>query len=342
MSHSTVVRKINLKRISHVYYTHKDLEKAHQFYLDFGFSVSRKSEDDTTIYYRGYGTEPFVLCASKGTEDVFGGAGWVVESLEDLEIASDTLPGATKVLDLSAPGGGKTVTFHDNVDGFPFHLVYGQEAVEMTETFPELEYNFPTAKHRPVNKTQRFNKGPAPVHKLGHFGLCVTDYKAAHDFYTTHFNLKQSELVHDEAGNDIMTFLHLDRGSEKVDHHAFFFFQGPKYHVHHSSFEVHDVDIQMLGHTWLREKGYDNCWGVGRHVMGSQIFDYWYVFLENVNRLILIYCCRFDPSRFIMEHYVDGDLVNDETPINRTQASPDNLHVWGKPCFTRFDRYWLI
>jgi hypothetical protein len=48
-------------------------------------------------------------------------------------------------------------------------------------------------------------------------------------------------------------------------------------------------------------------------VMGSQIFDYW-----------------FDQSRFILEHYVDGDLVNDETPINRTMAAPDNLHVWGE------------
>ena len=39
---------------------------------------------------------------------------------------------------------------------------------------------------------------------------------------------------------------------------------------------------------------------------------------------------RFDPSRFILEHYIDGDLVNDETPINRTEAGPDNLHVWGE------------
>lgn len=46
--------------------------------------------------------------------------------------------------------------------------------------------------------------------------------------------------------------------------------------------------------------------------MGSQIFDYWY-----------------DPSRFMLEHYIDGDLVNDETPINRTKAGPGNLHVWG-------------
>ncbi len=47
--------------------------------------------------------------------------------------------------------------------------------------------------------------------------------------------------------------------------------------------------------------------------MGSQIFDYW-----------------FDPSKFILEHYIDGDLVNDQTPINETLAAPDNLHVWGK------------
>ena len=31
-----------------------------------------------------------------------------------------------------------------------------------------------------------------------------------------------------------------------------------------------------------------------------------------------------------MEHYVDGDLVNSETPITREVASPDRLYVWGK------------
>lgn len=45
--------------------------------------------------------------------------------------------------------------------------------------------------------------------------------------------------------------------------------------MHHTSYETHDFDTQVLGHDWLREKGYKNCWGVGRHVLGSQIFDYW-------------------------------------------------------------------
>jgi hypothetical protein len=310
MSLSASHQKINLKRLAHVYYTHENLAEAHKFLLDFGFSVVKSTDNE--IYYRGYGTEPFVYCAAKGTENKFGGAAFVVDSMEDLELAT-SLPGATPIHDSDAPGGGKRVTFIEPVDGCPWHLVFGQEPVEMTETFPELAYNFPVSKNRPVNKTQRFKKGPVPVHKLGHFGFCVTDFNKAFEFYTTNFNLKPSELAHEpESGENVMTFLHLDRGSEWVDHHCFFFFKGPEFHVHHSSFEVFDFDVQMLGHSWLEEKKYENCWGVGRHVMGSQIFDYW-----------------FDPSRFILEHYVDGDLVNDETPINKTQAALDNLYVWG-------------
>lgn len=70
-------------------------------------------------------------------------------------------------------------------------------------------------------------------------------------------------------------FYRLGRGKEEVDHHCFFFFGGPKYHVHHTSYETYDFDTQVLGHDWLRQKGYKSCWGVGRHIMGSQIFDYW-------------------------------------------------------------------
>lgn len=271
----SALKKISLNHIAHVYYIHKNLEKAHQFLVDFGFSVTKQTENE--IYYRGYGTEPFLYCARRGTEDAFGGTGWAVDSMEDLEMATG-LPGATPIHDSDAPGGGKRVTFYDPVDNFPFHLVYGQTPVEMAEAFPELEYNFPNSKHRAANKTQRFKQGPAPTHKLGHFGVCVTDYPKAYEFYTSNFNLKPSELVYSpDTGEDIMTFLHLDRGQEWVDHHAFFFYPGPKFHVHHSSFEVFDFDIQMLGHTWLAQQKYESCWGVGRHVMGSQIFDYWYV-----------------------------------------------------------------
>lgn len=144
--------------------------------------------------------------------------------------------------------------------------------------------------------------------------MCVTDFKRCYDFYSTYFNFHPSELIHNDAGEDVTVFFRLDRGKEKVDHHCFFFFEGPRApHVHHSSFETHDFNAQVLGHDWLRHKGYENCWGVGRHIMGSQIFDYW-----------------FDPSKFILEHYVDGDLLDNTYPTQRSKGSPDSLHVWGE------------
>jgi len=219
--------KIKLVRIAHVYYTHKDLAIAREFLIDFGFTVV--SDEGSAIYFRGYGTEPFVYCAQLGSENSFAGAAFVVESLADLDLAAATLPRATPVHDSPAPGGGKRVTFYDSVDGFPMHLVYGQTPVEKTSSFPELDYNFPETKHRSVNHTQRFKKGPAPVHKLGHFGCCVTDFAKAFEFYTTKFNLKPSDIIYGQDGKDHSVFLHLDRGMEAVDHHTFFFFEGESF-----------------------------------------------------------------------------------------------------------------
>lgn len=133
--------KINLARIGHVYYTHKDINSAHQFFLDFGFIECGRS--GKKIYYRGYSREPFLCCIQHGDVDEFGGAAFVVETEQDLELAARTLPGATDIYELiDAPGGGKCVTFHDPVDGFPFHLVHGQKLIDEEILLPEIQFNF--------------------------------------------------------------------------------------------------------------------------------------------------------------------------------------------------------
>jgi catechol 2,3-dioxygenase-like lactoylglutathione lyase family enzyme len=138
-------KKINLVRIAHVFYQHKNIDAARTFYEDFGMLETARVGNRT--YYRGYGTEPFVVCAEEGDSDVFLGPAFVVESLEDLEHASKTLPDATEIYDLAekkgAPGGGKCVTFKDPNDGFYFHLVHGQEALDLCEPhFPQLKVNY--------------------------------------------------------------------------------------------------------------------------------------------------------------------------------------------------------
>lgn len=132
--------RINLVRIAHVFYTHKDIDKAHQFLLDFGMQEVKRVGKD--IYYRGTSSEPFVYCARQGDEDVFGGTAFVVESEADLLVA-ERLPGASKIYDLvDAPGGGRCVTFYDPVDKFPFHLVYGQTAWPDERKLPGLDFNY--------------------------------------------------------------------------------------------------------------------------------------------------------------------------------------------------------
>lgn len=134
-------QKIRLVRTAHVYYKHKNIDAARQFLVDFGFLECKRIGNNT--YYRGYSNEPFLYCAIDADEDTFGGAAFVVESEQDLILASKTLPNASKIYQLTdAPGGGQCVTFQDPVDGFPFHLVHGQTLAEDETALPELQFNF--------------------------------------------------------------------------------------------------------------------------------------------------------------------------------------------------------
>lgn len=194
-------RKISLNRICHAYYKYKDLDKAVEWFNDFGFVEEKRTGD--RVYFRGYGPEPWVVCAERADRDEFGGVGFAVDSEADLALAAEVLPGASPVHDLAdAPGGGRAVTFRDPVDGFPFHLVYGQTASPLLDIpLPHTPVNYPREKNRPKNQFQRFQKRPAPVHKLGHWGHCTTNFAKTFAFYSKHFNLLPSDVSQREGGS---------------------------------------------------------------------------------------------------------------------------------------------
>lgn len=309
---------IKLVKTTFVDYSHADLAKAKQFLLDFGLKIVDEQEDGQVIYFGGYGPEPFCYIARKAHSGIssFNGAAYAVEAREELIRASE-VPGATSISTLQAPGGGEIVTLRDPV-GHPVNLVFGQ--AESKHEVPQLEkltVNFEDDKPR-KGRFHRFNPGPAPIHKWGHYGVTYPEghFQQMMDWYTQTLSLGVSDLVF-RGSEAIVAFFHIDRGQEYTDHHCFFFKPikpGAQPGVAHSAFEVHDFDIQQLGHQFLESRGYDICWGVGRHVLGSQVFDYW-----------------FDTSGFILEHYADGDLVNCDTPVSKMQAGPEALAVWGPP-----------
>lgn len=75
------------------------------------------------------------------------------------------------------------------------------------------------------------------------------------EFYVQTFNLVPSDLLLASIDGQEVTvgsFIHIDRGAYYTDHHSFFMTQGKgKQHVHHCSFEVHDVETQMVGHEYV-------------------------------------------------------------------------------------------
>lgn len=269
-------KRVQMVKLAHMRYQHPDLDEITTFLRDFGMHVAKRTDDK--IWYRGYGPDNYVYYAQKGEKKFLGGT-YEVESEAELEKASK-IPGAGPIEELSdAPGGGKFMTIQDP-EGFRINLICSQAPAPAHDYPTKIIYNYEDDKQR-VRKFNRFSPGPAAVHKLGHYGLCVTNFAKQVEWYTQQFNFAPTDFlfVPDESSGEKKTkevgvFAHIDRGDDPVDHHTFFMSSNPTAHVHHCSFEVHDYDTQHLGHQWLAAKKYTSVWGIGRHILGSQLFDY--------------------------------------------------------------------
>ena len=75
-----------------------------------------------------------------------------------------------------------------------------------------------------------------------------------------------------------------------------------------------DLDAIATGGEFLREQGYQRVWGIGRHIQGSQIFDYWR-----------------DPDRLMFEHFADGDRFDCSVETGWSPMSTSGLAQWGPP-----------
>jgi hypothetical protein len=170
-----------------------------------------------------------------------------------------------------------------------------------------------TAHHTPrVNRTVRAPIEPAQVVKLGHFVLQTVDFPRMADWYLRVLGLIPTDVQYLADGSPNLAFCRLDLGNEPADHHTVVLVGGIEEKYEHSAYEVVDLDALGQGQQVLRAQGYRHMWGIGRHVLGSQLFDYW-----------------FDPDGFEYEHYTDGDVF---TADHETEYSPlefGGLWAWG-------------
>lgn len=298
---------IRIEDIAHVRYAAPDLAAMRAFLDDFGMTCF---EADGRLYAKGSDGRPFLHVTQPG-EAKFLAVGLRAETLDDLE----KLAAAEGLLveDLAEPGGGKVVRLTDP-DGYGVEVVAGQARGETASLPADLPRNTAAAKPR-FRVPVRLDPAPAHIKRIGHAVLKVRDFRTSEKWYKDRFGLLTSDEVEAAKGVPLGAFMRCDRGAKPADHHTLFLAQLPgPLGILHAAFEVANLDDLMLGHQHLKAARRDQAWGVGRHIMGSQVFDYWR-----------------DPFGNELEHWTDGDLFTAADPPQKQPMKALLAVQWGSP-----------
>jgi hypothetical protein len=215
----------------------------------------------------------------------------VAASLTALDVAFDRTDSSVRALD---PGTEITVTVEiaDRIDQQPT---------------PAPVYNTPGVNARTEQRAAGIlREGAVRPRKLGHVVVGSTDQEFSQRFFQQGLGFKVSDTVPGRAA-----FMRCS-----TDHHNVLVQQAPLAFLHHSSWQVDDVDEIGRGATAMLEKDPDrHVWGLGRHHIGSNFF--WYL---------------KDPAGNFSEYYSDIDcIVDDALWKPEVWDGVRGLYNWGPP-----------
>jgi catechol 2,3-dioxygenase-like lactoylglutathione lyase family enzyme len=281
-----------------------DLDLMQSFLEAFGMHVSARTED--ALYMRGTSSAHHIHVTHKGDVNFLGLAFYA--SLDDIETLSDAT--GVPISPTNEPGGGVVVHLKDP-DGRIVDVVSNLEEVSV----------MPTKTHAPVNTAddrirvdvlQRVPLGPCQVKRFGHSAIKTTSLKTTADWYHDTLGLLVSDDTYlEDPEAPFGRFMRCDRGDEGADHHSLLIIETGEVKLGHCAWEVADFDDLMAGREVLTAFGARQYWGVGRHILGGQVFDYWK-----------------DPFNFTVEHWTDTDLLTASVPP-QSHSVFEGINQWG-------------
>jgi catechol 2,3-dioxygenase-like lactoylglutathione lyase family enzyme len=175
------------------------------------------------------------------------------------------------------------------------------------EPTPAPGYNGPGVTARAGQRAPGILREP-PVRprKLGHVVVGSTDQQASQDFFQKGLGFKVSDTV-----PGLAAFMRCS-----TDHHNVLVQQAPVAYLHHTSWQVDDVDEVGRGASaMLAADPGRHVWGLGRHYVGSNFF--WYL---------------RDPAGNFSEYYSDLDcIVDDALWQPGVWEGARGLYSWGPP-----------
>ncbi|WP_084688263.1 VOC family protein [Paraburkholderia oxyphila] len=299
---------VRARSVAHVVLERSDVEKMAQFLIDFGFHPCEATLGQPR-HFRGHGTFPYCVELVPSERDAFVGFALAADSAEDLRTLADAE--GVPIEACVGPGGGMRVRLTDP-DGRRVDFIHGFSTVAPMETRAALlAVNTPMEKQR-VNAPVRTPVQPAPVFRIGHVVLQTTSFDVTAQWYMRRFGFIPSDINSLPDGSPMLGFFRFDRGAEPSDHHSLAILEGPEPALLHISTETLDIEAVGQGHQYLRAQGWTPHWGIGRHKLGSQVFDYWQ-----------------DSVGDEWEHYADGDVMTDQFPTGYHPLNRGGLWSWG-------------
>ena len=288
-----------------------DLERGGAFLTQFGL-VALETDTPSTRFFRATDASPWCYELIEGPQK-FLGFGFELPDRAALEAASREH--GVAIEPLPAPGGGERVRLTEP-NGHDVDLVAGRAAAAPLDVRRQL---MNTGAQPLLRKGELFRseRGQViPVKRLAHVVLGSPQVGETIRWFRDVLGLLVSDEVVAGPESELTgAFLRLDAGEEFVDHHTIFVVRSPVAGLHHLSFEAQDVDALLAEHTRLKSlQSYDHLWGIGRHMLGSQIFDYWR-----------------DPFGYIHEHWADTDRLNAASESNRWDVHQGMVTQWGEP-----------
>jgi len=287
-----------------------DLDAAERFAHDFGFASAYRTGAE--LHLRGTlpGSQCVIIRAGSGSRFVAP----VFRAADRADLERVARANGVSVRDRLGAGGGAAVDLQDP-SGMPVRVVAGVEQLPELPRQRPLVLNF--GEVRRVNARQRPPREPARIERLGHVVLETPSFNGALDWYLENLGLIVSDFLYFPGQRDrgpTMAFIRCDRGTTAADHHTLAMHLGPSRRYVHSAYQVADLDAVAAGGEFLAERGYKRAWGIGRHIQGSQIFDYWR-----------------DPDSVMVEHFADGDMFDSTVEAGWAPMTASGLAQWGPP-----------
>lgn len=288
-----------------------DLARAEAFARAFGFQTALRTPDE--LHLRGTDAGAPCVLVRRGERTRFGGLALrAADTVDVLRLADKT---GCSARPLPEALGGIAVDLVDP-SGIPVRVVAGMRELSELPTQQPLVVNAGRELRR-ANAAQRPARIPARVHRVGHVVLQSTSYRRTLDWYLETFGMIVSDFQFFPGQRDrgpAMSFIRCDRGTTPADHHTVALAIGPANRYVHSAYQVSDLDALAAGGEYLRDRGYLHSWGIGRHIQGSQLFDYWR-----------------DPDGFLVEHFTDGDMFDNTVKPGWAPFTASGLSQWGPP-----------